>query len=56
MHQYFDDVEEEREAYPGSADGGDKELGAVGVGSGVGHGKETRAVVGKLEVLIWGYV
>jgi hypothetical protein len=29
-----------------------EELGAIGVGAGVGHGEEEGTVVGKLEVLI----
>lgn len=37
---------------PLSDDGGDEELGAVGVGTGVGHGEETGLVMAKLEVLI----
>jgi hypothetical protein len=37
---------------PGGHDGGDEELGAVGVGASVGHGQQTGAVVLQLEVLI----
>jgi len=37
---------------PGGDDGGDEELGAVGVGPGVGHGEEEGLVVGELEVLV----
>ena len=37
---------------PGGHDGRDEELGAVGVGAGVGHGEEERLVVGELEVLV----
>merc|ERR1711879_967243 len=37
---------------PRGDDGGDEELGAVGVGAGVGHGEEERLVVGELEVLV----
>jgi len=37
---------------PGSDDGGDEELGAVGVGTCVGHGQETRSGVLHLEVLV----
>lgn len=37
---------------PGAGDSGDEELGAVGVGTSVGHGKETRLSVLKSEVLI----
>ena len=37
---------------PGGGDGGDEELGSVGVGSSVGHGKEERLAVSVLEVLI----
>jgi hypothetical protein len=37
---------------PSGNDGGDEELRAVGVGAGVGHGKETRLGVLQLEVLV----
>src|SRR5689334_13759289 len=37
---------------PRGDDGGDEELGAVGVGSGVGHREEEGAVVAELEVLV----
>lgn len=37
---------------PGSDCGGDEELGAVGVGTGVGHGEKTLGGVLQLEVLI----
>jgi hypothetical protein len=37
---------------PRGDDGGDEELGAVGVGSGVGHREEVGAVVAELEVLV----
>ena len=37
---------------PAGDDGGDEELGAVGVLSGVGHGEEEGAVVLQLEVLV----
>jgi hypothetical protein len=37
---------------PRGDDGGDEELGSVGVGSGVGHGEEERSVVPELEVLV----
>jgi hypothetical protein len=37
---------------PRSDDSGDEELGAVGVGAGVGHGQQTGLVVLKGEVLI----
>lgn len=37
---------------PWAGDGGDEELGAVGVGTSVGHGKKTRAGVLLGEVLI----
>jgi len=37
---------------PGGDDGGDEELGAVGVGSCVGHGEETGLGVAEGEVLI----
>jgi len=37
---------------PGGDNGGDEELGAVGVGASVGHGQDTRLGVGSLEVLI----
>jgi len=37
---------------PAGDDGGDEELGTVGVLSGVGHGKETGLGVAELEVLI----
>ena len=37
---------------PRGDDGGDEELGAVGVGPGVGHGEEEGLVVGELEVLV----
>lgn len=37
---------------PGAGDGGHEELGAVGVGAGVGHGQETGSGVLGLEVLI----
>lgn len=37
---------------PGSDNSGDEELGTVGVGTSVGHGKETRSVVDSLEVLV----
>ena len=37
---------------PGGDDGGDEELGAVGVGPRVGHAEEEGLVVGELEVLV----
>jgi hypothetical protein len=37
---------------PRGNDGGDEELGSVGVGSSVGHGEQERLVVPELEVLI----
>ena len=37
---------------PGGDDGGDEELGAVGVGAGVGHGQHEGLLVGELEVLV----
>jgi len=37
---------------PRSNDGGDEELGTVGVGTGIGHGQETGSGVSFLEVLI----
>ena len=37
---------------PGSLDGGDEELGAVGVLAGVGHAQPALAVVLQLEVLV----
>eukprot|EP00955_Chlamydomonas_euryale_P041369 351963-Chlamydomonas_euryale.AAC.6 len=37
---------------PAGDDCGDKELRAVGVGAGVGHGQEARASVLHLEVLV----
>lgn len=37
---------------PGGDNGGDEELGTVGVGSSVGHGEEEGAIVLKLEVLV----
>jgi hypothetical protein len=37
---------------PGGNDGGDEELGSVGVGSSVGHGEQEGLVVPQLEVLI----
>lgn len=37
---------------PRGLNGGDEELGTVGVGAGVGHGKKTGAVVLLLEVLV----
>jgi hypothetical protein len=37
---------------PRGDDGGDEELGSVGVGSGVGHGEEEWSVVSELEVLV----
>jgi hypothetical protein len=37
---------------PGSLDGGDEELGAVGVGSSVGHGEEAGGGVLEGEVLV----
>jgi len=37
---------------PGSDDGGDEELRAVGVGTCVGHGQETRSGMLHLEVLV----
>ena len=37
---------------PAGGDGGDEELGAVGVGAGVGHGEKTGAGVLLDEVLI----
>lgn len=36
----------------GQSDGGDEELRTVGVGTGVGHGKEASSVVAHAEVLI----
>lgn len=38
---------------PRGDNGGDEELRAVGVRSGIGHGEEVRLVVLELEVLIW---
>jgi hypothetical protein len=40
--------------HPWGLHSGDEELGSVGVGTGVGHGEETGAVVEQLEVLVWG--
>ena len=37
---------------PGGDDGGDEELGAVGVGAGVGHAEEEGLAVLELEVLV----
>jgi hypothetical protein len=37
---------------PGGNDGGDEELGSVGVGSSVSHGEQEGLVVPQLEVLI----
>jgi len=37
---------------PGGDDGGDEELGAVGVGTSVGHGEKAGLGVAELEVLI----
>lgn len=37
---------------PAGGDGGDEELGAIGVGTSVGHGQDTRAGVLESEVLI----
>lgn len=37
---------------PGGLDGADEELGAVGVGTGVGHGQDSGAGVLQREVLI----
>ena len=37
---------------PGGDDGGDEELGAVGIGAGVGHAEEERLAVLELEVLV----
>ena len=37
---------------PGGGNGGDEELGSVGVGAGVGHAQVTRAKVLQLEVLL----
>lgn len=37
---------------PGAGNGGDEELGSVGVGTAVGHGEETGALVLQGEVLI----
>lgn len=37
---------------PRGDDGGDEELGTVGVGAGVGHGEEEGSVVLKLKVLV----
>jgi len=37
---------------PGGLGGADEELGAVGVGTSVGHGEDAGAVVLELEVLI----
>jgi hypothetical protein len=37
---------------PGGNDGGDEELGSVGVGSSVGHGEQEGLVVPQLEVLV----
>lgn len=37
---------------PRGDNSGDEELRAVGVGAGVGHGQQTGAVVGELEVLV----
>lgn len=37
---------------PRSDDGGDEELGTIGVGTGIGHGKESRSSMLELEVLV----
>jgi hypothetical protein len=37
---------------PAGDDGGDEELGAIGVGASVGHGEHVWLVVGELEVLV----
>jgi hypothetical protein len=37
---------------PRGDDGGDEELGSIGVGSSVGHGEQEGLVVPQLEVLI----
>ena len=37
---------------PGGNNGGDEELGSVGVGSSVGHGEQEGLVVPQLEVLV----
>lgn len=37
---------------PRGNDGGDEELGSVGVGSSIGHGEQERLVVPELEVLV----
>jgi len=37
---------------PRGNDGGDEELGSVGVGSSVGHGEQEGLVVPQLEVLV----
>lgn len=37
---------------PGRLDGGDEELGALGVGAGVRHGEHARPGVGEVEVLV----
>jgi hypothetical protein len=37
---------------PRGDDGGDEELGSVGVGSSVGHGEQEGLVVPELEVLV----
>lgn len=41
-----------RTVQPRGLDGGQEELAAVGVLAGVGHGQDTRASVGQLEVLV----
>ena len=53
VHTVDDDAEHDVLAIePRSLDGAEEELGAVGSGASVGHGKDTRAGVLELEVLI----
>lgn len=53
VHAVLDLTEDDVSAVkPAGNDGGDEELGAVGVLAGVGHGEQTGLVVLQLEVLI----
>lgn len=53
IHALYDVAEDDVSAVqPGGLDGGDEELGAVGVGASVGHGEDAGAGVLQDEVLV----
>jgi hypothetical protein len=53
MHVLCAEKDGDKSAYPWRLDGGDEELGAVGVAPGVGHGQEAGGGVLVHEVLIY---